>query len=99
MRERATVPSTTVAALDAVQGYMVPRYIDTLKDGRRVAELNQQDLQRVYDGYACGECLAKFGQRFTNCPGCGHELDAGKDIVDFRPDYWLPSPATVTNNG
>ena len=100
MREEATIPSTTRERLEAVRGYMVPIYVDRLPDGRRVASLDAKDLQRVADGYACGngQCLAKFDQRFKNCPSCGHELDPNKDIVDWLPDYWKPSPATVTND-
>lgn len=90
MRQEATVPSTTVEALAAVRGYMVPRYIDRLPDGRRVAELHQKDISRVEDGYGCGECLAMFDHRFSNCPSCGHLLEPNRDIVDHRPDYWQP---------
>lgn len=88
MRQEATVQSTTVDALQYVQGYMVPRYIDRLPDGRRVAELYQNDIDRVADGYGCGECLAMFNRRFSECPSCGHRMDANADIVDFRPPYW-----------
>ena len=95
MRQEATVPSTTAAALDAVKGYMVPRYIDRLPDGRRVAELYQKDIQRVEDGYGCGECLAMFDQKFRNCPSCGHLMDIHRDIVDFQPDYWKDGPTTI----
>jgi hypothetical protein len=98
MRQEAEVPSTTVAALEAVKGYMIPRYVDRLPDGRRVAELRADDLRRVEDGYGCGECLANFDQRFQNCPGCGHKLDANRDIVDFLPDYWKPGPSTIVSS-
>lgn len=98
MRQEAEIPSVGLASLEAVRGYMIPRYVDRLPDGRRVAELNRHDLDRVNDGYGCGECLAKFDQRFKDCPSCGHTLDANRDIVDFRPDYWKPSPETVTND-
>lgn len=90
VRGRAEVPSTTRAALEAVKGFLKPRYIEYMEDGRRVAELRQADLDRVQDGYACGECLAFFEQRFINCPSCGHLLDPSRDIVEHRPDYWLP---------
>lgn len=92
MRERATVPGVDVQALlTAVKGYMIPRYIDVLPDGRRVAELRAHDLQRVADGYGCGECLAMFEKRFARCPGCSHELDVNRDIVDWSPAYWQPN--------
>lgn len=90
MRERATVPGVSVESLAAVRGYMIPRYIDVLPDGRRVAELKASDLQRVSQGYACGECLAMFEKRFATCPGCSHELDSNRDIVDWNPAYWQP---------
>lgn len=90
MRERAKVASTTVASLEAVRGYLKPRYIEELPDGRRVAELHAIDLKRVADGYACGECLAWFDRQFDACPCCGHDLNPERDIVDHRPDYWLP---------
>lgn len=96
MRERAKVSSTTVAALDAVRGFLKPRYVDEMPDGRRVAELHAHDLQRVIDGYACGECLAFFDQRFEKCPACGHKLDPNTDVVDWQPDYWKPSPSRTS---
>lgn len=88
MREEATIPSTTPAALEAVTGYMIPEYIDRLPDGRRVAQMYKRDIDRVTEGYGCGECLAKFDQRFPNCPSCGHRLDPNRDIVDWNPPYW-----------
>ena len=91
MRERATVPATTLDALKHVKGYLVPRYVEHMADGRRVAELTQRDLDRVNDGYACGECLAFFDYAFDNCPSCGHNLDPSKDIVDYSPGHWQPS--------
>lgn len=97
MRERATVRSVSVEGLAAVRGYLKPRYIDEMTDGRRVAELAARDLERVADGYACGECLAFFDQRFETCPGCGHEMDANRDIVDFHPAYWQPSPSRTSD--
>lgn len=91
MRERARVPSVNVDDLKYVRGYLIPRYVDELPDGRRVAELHSKDLKRIEDGYGCGECLAYFDRRFHDCPGCGHELDVNKDIVEFRPPYWEPT--------
>lgn len=90
MREEATVRSTTVDALKYVTGYIIPTYIDRLPDGRRVAGIGERDLGRVSDGYACGECLATFERRFPQCPGCGHDLDVNRDVVDWAPDYWQP---------
>ncbi len=90
MRERATVPCVSLETLKHVRGYLVPRYVEEMPDGRRVAELREKDLQRVSDGYACGECLAFFDHRFRNCPGCGHELDPNRDIVEWSPPYWQP---------
>ena len=90
LRQEATIPSTSLAALDAVRGYMVPQYVDRLPDGRRVAQLYRNDIQRIADGYGCAECLAKFEQRFKNCPSCGHELEPNRDIVDWNPAYWQP---------
>lgn len=90
VRERAVVPSVDLASLDAIQGYMIPGYIDELEDGRRVAQLREKDFQRVVDGYACGNCLAFFGQKFKNCPSCSHSLDPNKDIVEHAPEYWNP---------
>lgn len=98
MRERANVRSVDPEGLKWVTGYMVPRYTDNMPDGRRVMELKASDLSRVEDGYGCGECLATFNRRFPDCPGCGHQLDPNRDIVEWAPDYWKPSPATVTNN-
>lgn len=90
IRERTTVPSVSLESLEAVQGYMIPGYIDEREDGSRVAQLRAKDLQRVSDGYACGNCLAYFGQRFKNCPGCSHVLDPNFDIVEHAPEYWSP---------
>lgn len=90
LRERATVPSINVESLKFVQGYLTPRYVEYMEDGRRVAELGSKDLERIKDGYACAECLAFFGERFQNCPGCGHLLDVNRDIVDYHPDHWQP---------
>ena len=90
MRERATVPATTRDNLKHVQGFLIPRYIEHMPDGRRVAELNQRDLDRVNDGYACGECLAFFNHPFRDCPCCGHTLDASHDIVEYAPAHWQP---------
>ena len=90
MRQEATVPSVSRHTLDAVKGYMIPGYIDRLPDGRRVAQMEARDIQRIQEGYGCGECLAKFDQRFKNCPGCSHELEPNRDIVDWDPDYWQP---------
>jgi len=91
MRARAEVPSVTRQGLDAVEGFLKPRYVEHMEDGRRVAELSSADLRRVQDGYACGECLAFFGRRFGRCPACNHELDPNRDIVDYSPDHWQPS--------
>ena len=96
VRERATVPSTTVAALAAVRGYLIPRYVEVMDDGRRVAELRENDLQRVADGYACGECLAYFDQRFVNCPSCVWEIHPSTDIVDYHPSHWEPSESRTS---
>lgn len=91
MRERARVNSIKVEDLNHVKGFLIPRYIDHLPDGRRVYELKENDLRRIEDGYACAECLAFFERRFPSCPGCGHYLDANHDIVEFRPPYWEPN--------
>lgn len=90
MRERSKVSSVKIEDLKHVRGYLIPRYVDELPDGRRVAELHERDLDRVRDGYACGECLAMMEQRFPSCPGCGNLMDANRDIVEFRPPYWEP---------
>ena len=90
MLERSRVPTTRIDRLQAVKGYLVPRYVEYMDDGRRVGALGEKDIQRVKDGYACGECLAYFGQRFPVCPSCGHMLDPNKDIVDYNPDHWQP---------
>ncbi len=92
MRERARVPSTTVKDLDKVKGFLRPKYIDTLEDGRRVGGLGSKDIQRVQDGYACGKCFAFFSERSENCPCCGERLEPSRDIVEFLPDYWKPDP-------
>lgn len=91
MRSRSEVRSIRIEDLSHVRGYLKPRYIDEMPDGRRVAELHERDLDRVRDGYACGECLAFFGERFPSCPGCGHMLDANSDVVVWRPPYWQPT--------
>lgn len=98
MRERARVPSVSRSSLDAVLGYLVPRYVDELPDGRRVAELHAEDLRRVEDGYACGECLAYFSRRFESCPSCGHLMDVNVDIVEWAPEYWQPNEGTITTD-
>ena len=92
MRERARVPSTTVQNLNRVKGFLRPRYIDTLEDGRRVGALGTKDIERVQDGYACGKCFAFFDERTPDCPCCGDRLDPNHDVVDFLPQYWLPDP-------
>jgi hypothetical protein len=90
MRQESLVPSVDIEALKYIKGYLKPGYVDRLPDGRRVAQMYQQDIDRIADGYACGECLAFFDKRFKNCPGCSHALDANRDIVDWNPDYWQP---------
>lgn len=90
LRERSTVPAVDIDKLKYVQGYLKPRYVEYMEDGRRVAELGSKDLQRVQDGYACGSCLAFFGERFKDCPSCGHSLDPNVDVVDYHPDHWQP---------
>lgn len=98
MRERATVPGVNAYELMlAVRGYMVPRYQEEMPDGRRVGELRAEDIQRVADGYACGECFAIFERRFEKCPGCSHILDPNKDIVDWSPDYWQPNEGRTSD--
>lgn len=97
LRGRAEVPSVGRQSLDAVDGFLVPRYVEYMDDGRRVAELHSQDLRRVQDGYACGECLAMFSRRFSNCPACNHELDPNRDIVDYSPDHWQPSEGRTSD--
>lgn len=91
IRERATVPSVDPRGLALVRGYLKPRYVEQMADGRRVAELTQRDLDRVNDGYACGECLAYFDDRLGDCPSCGHQLDPSRDIVEYAPAHWQPS--------
>ena len=56
------------------------------------------DFQRVLDGYACPECLAKFKWARNDCPLCPWERDLTEDIIDQVPPEWLPGPATVTND-
>ncbi len=92
MRERARVPSTTVQNLNRVKGFLTPKYIDELEDGRRVGGLGTKDIQRVQDGYACGKCFAFFDERTPDCPCCGERLDPNQDVVSFLPDYWKPDP-------
>lgn len=92
MRERAEIPGTSRDALHAVQGFMRTRYREQMDDGRWVAELYPEDLQRVSEGYGCpnAHCLAFFSRRFDKCPLCGHVLDVNKDILDYSPDHWQP---------
>lgn len=97
LRERAQVRGVSIDGLKYVLGYLKPRYIEYMDDGRRVAELHARDLDRVKDGYACGDCLAFFAERFPACPGCGHELDAQQDVVEHHPDYWDPSPGRTSD--
>lgn len=97
MRQEATVPSTTLDALREVKGYFVPIYVDRYPDGRRVALLREKDVDRIADGYGCGECLAFFDRAFANCPSCGHDLSPEKDIVDFAPDYWNPDEGRTSD--
>lgn len=89
MRERATIPSTSREALDAVQGFMRTRYREQREDGSWVAELYPKDLQRVSEGYGCSNahCLAYYDRRFENCPICGEPMGA-QGIVDYSPDHW-----------
>lgn len=93
MQERASIPGTSRAALDAVQGFMRTRYREQMEDGRFVAELWPEDLQRVAEGYGCpnSHCLAYFNRRFSECPLCGHVIDVNRDIVDHSPDHWQPN--------
>lgn len=90
MRQESTIPATRADMLAHVRGYFVPIYVDRHPDGRRVALLREKDGQRIKEGYGCGECLAYFDRQFPECPSCGHELDASRDVVDFNPDYWQP---------
>lgn len=92
MRERATIPATTRASLDAVAGFMRTRYREQMEDGRFVAELYPEDFQRVRDGYGCpnAHCLAYFNRRFESCPLCGQQLADPSEIVDYSPDHWQP---------
>jgi hypothetical protein len=98
MRERATIPSTTRDALEALDGFMPTRYREQMEDGRFIAELYPDDLRRVADGYGCpnAHCLARFKRRFSKCPLCGHELDVSRDIVDYQPDYWKQGPSRTS---
>lgn len=91
MRERATIPSTTRDALAAVAGFMKTRYREQMPDGRFVAELYPEDLQRVREGYGCANahCLAFFHRRFQDCPLCGEPISAN-EIVDYSPAHWQP---------
>jgi len=91
MRERANVRSIKIEDLKHVKGFLIPRYIEEMPNGKRVYELHERDFERVKDGYACGECLAFFERRLPSCPGCGHYLDVNKDIVEWRPAYWEPN--------
>lgn len=98
MRERAQVPATNVAALDAVKGFLTPRYSEYHPEtGKRVWELHQADLNRVADGYACGNCLAFFDRRFRLCPACRHELDPNRDIIEYAPPHWYPSEGRTSD--
>ncbi len=97
VRERAEVRGIPPQGLEAVRGYFIPRYVEYMDDGRRVAELKQGDIDRIAEGYGCGECLAYFEVRLHDCPSCGHRLDANTDIVKWHPDYWNPSPSRDTS--
>ena len=96
MRARAEVPSTSRTALDAVRGFLRPRYVEEMPDGRRVAELTQEGIQRVAEGYACGKCLAYFDRRFTHCPACSKPLEPNIDIVDYSPPHWQDGPSRTS---
>ena len=98
MRERATVPATTRAALDAIDGFYVPIYEEEMPDGRRRSALGTRDFQRVIDGYACanGHCRALWKQRFDACPLCGHVPDLERDVVEDIPAYWKPGPSRTS---
>lgn len=96
MRKRATVP--VARDLDAVDGFIPAHYEYTRPDGtRHYALTSARDFQRILDGNACPDCLAKFRWTRTDCPICDWERDLGRDIIDQVPPEWLPSAATVTN--
>lgn len=96
MRERATVHGG--ADVNAIDGFIPAHYEYTREDGRRhYALTNSRDFQRILDGYACPNCLAKFKTSRTTCPLCPWERDMSKDIIEQVPPEWLPGPSTVTN--
>ena len=97
MRERATVPGA--AKIEEIDGFIPAHYEYTRDDGRRhYALTNSRDFQRILDGYACPDCLAKFKWSRNDCPLCPWERDLTEDIIDQVPPEWLPGPATVTND-
>lgn len=97
LRERATVPGG--AKIEETDGFIPAHYEYTREDGRRhYALTNSRYFQRILDGYACPECLAKFKWARNDCPLCPWERDLTQDIIDQVPQEWLPGPATVTND-
>lgn len=95
MRERATVTKTR--DLGDLDGFIIAKWEEEGPDGRRRNALtNRRDFQRILDGYACPDCLAKFKSRRDNCCVCPWERDMSRDIIDQVPDYWKPGPSRTS---
>jgi len=98
VRERAEVPSTVAPRDLPPLNFLTPIYREEMPQGGQQFGLGERDFQRVMDGYACPNCLLTFERKTDVCPLCGHERDLERDVAP-APRHWLPSPATVTNEG
>lgn len=71
-----------------IVGFIDPVFTEELPNGRHMHALaDRDDFKRIMEGYACGECLAKFDCYMEICPACGlSRADAAK--VDKTPGEW-----------
>lgn len=74
--------------LNHVIGFGTPVYSQDLPNGRTMHALNDPDLfQQINEGYACGQCLARFDTYMQVCPVCGLNREKAAE-VQTTPDDW-----------
>jgi hypothetical protein len=71
-----------------VTGFLTPTYTRELPSGRHLhAFTSAEDVERIAQGFACGECCAKFSTFTETCPVCRiSRADFGR--IEDPPEEW-----------
>lgn len=71
-----------------VTGFLIAEFSQELPGGKTQHGLTPIGFQMVLDGYACGQCLAKFDKYMEVCPVCETRREMGAQPLE-APQLWL----------